>query len=339
MKVFDKLYNYQKKAVNKTNYSNKGIICMPTGVGKTFCQASIIANAIVKHKKNSEQFAMYVVNAPRIILSYQLLREVYGFLVGYNIEARYMFVHSGGCADKKELEEIRVKANEDGSNIPFSTISSGTSHIEISKVMKIAQKQNLPLIFFSTYNSAERIQDAIKYLEKEEEITMPQISIVLNDEAHYLVQEQFHDILHTLPSDRCYFFTATMMHTSSDTGMGMNNKELYGNVLYEMLPIHAIRIGKMVRPRLHFITSKGIYTVADYNKSLNKIVSDTFKQHEQVLSKMTPKILVSTKGTQDIFSFLNSDEYVALRKEGVDIYAVASTDEISGKQQRRTVLF
>jgi hypothetical protein len=172
---------------------------------------------------------------------------------------------------------------------------------------------------------------AIESIEEFEERNLIDISIVMNDEAHYLIQEQFHDILHTLPSLRCYFFTATMIHTPSDNGMGMNNKEMYGEVIYEMLPIDAIKIGKMVRPRLHYVTTDGVYNVDDYNKSLNKIIVDTFKQHEGVLIKMKPKILVSTKGTQDIASFLNSSEYRELRQEGVDIYAVASTDEIGNR--------
>jgi len=322
MNVFDRLYDYQKEAVATTLKNDRGIICMPTGVGKTFCQASMIADDIIKNRK----FKMYVVNAPRIMLSYQLLREVYGFLIGYNIDARYMFVHSGGTSDEKELEEIRKD-----STVKYSQIESGTSPKVIGEFIKTAEEQNLPLIFFSTYNSAERIQIAKDGIEAFEERTLPDISMVLNDEAHYLIQEQFHDILNTLESPRCYFFTATMIHTPSDNGMGMNNKEMYGEVIYQMLPIDAIRIGKMIRPRLHYVTTDGVYNVDDYNKSLNKIIVDTFKQHEKVLIKMKPKVLVSAKGTQDIAGFLNSDEYNELRQEGVDIYAVASTDEIGNR--------
>jgi len=336
MKIFDILYDYQKEAVFKTKFHNRGIVCMPTGVGKTFCQASMIADDIME---NSKGFNLYVVNAPRIILSYQLMREVYGFLIKNNIEARYMFVHSGGASDEKELEEIRVKAKEDGINIPFSQIGAGTSPRVIGEMMKTARKENLPLIFFSTYNSADRIQIAIENLAEFEEIFMPEISMVLNDEAHYLVQEQFHDIITNVPSSRCYFFTATMIHTPSDKGRGMNNEDLYGKVIYEMLPIDAIMIGKMVRPRLHVVTTEGVYNTDDYNKSLNKIIYSTFKQHEKVLIKMKPKILVSTKGTQDIIGFLNSDEYSELRSEGVDIYAVASSEnignDINGEKVRR----
>lgn len=282
----------------------------------TFCQAAIIADDIIKNRN----FQMYVVNAPRIVLTYQLLKEVYAFLVEAKIEARYMFVHSGGKTNEKELEDIRIKANLDGANIPFSEIGSGTNITDIRNMMLTAQEQNLPLIFFSTYNSAERIEEARGDFKP--------ISITLNDEAHYLVQEQFHDILHTLRTNRCYFFTATTISTPSDTGRGMNNKESYGEVLYSMTPRQAIDLGKMVRPRLHFVITDGVYNTDDYNKSLNKIIKDTFEQHGRILTKTPPKILVSAKGTQDIVNFLRSREYQQLLNDNVSIYAVASNDEI-----------
>lgn len=321
-----KLYDYQKRAVNSTKKSNKGIVCMPTGVGKTFCQASMIARDIQKHPK---QFRLYVVNAPRIMLSYQLLREVYSFLLELNIVARYSFVHSGSKADETELEQIRTRVNEEnGFKIEYSDIGATLNVEGIVTMINKAKEQNLPLIFFSTYNSAEKIEVARKLVMKGENISM-----VLNDEAHYLVQEQFHDILHVLKSDRCYFFTATTIHTSSDNGKGMNNEESYGKVLYEMLPVHAIRIGKMVRPRLHFVTTENIYNTDDYNKSLNKIIVDVFEQHTQVLKKtnQTPKLLISTRGTQDIVDFINSNEYTQLRCKGVEVYVVSSSENVGNR--------
>lgn len=318
MNVLEKLYGYQKDSVTMTFYNSKGIICLPTGVGKTYCQAAIIANDIIM---NPNQFRMYVVNAPRIILTYQLLKEVYGFLVSNGIEARYMFVHSGGKTEESELEDMRIHSNLDGNNIPFSEIGSGTSIQGIKDMIEKAKEQDLPLIFFSTYNSADKIEDARKGQKQP-------ISIVLNDEAHYLVQEQFHDILRTLTSPRNYFFTATTIHTPSDKGRGMNNVDLYGNVLYSMTPREAIEIGKMVRPRLHVVKTDGFYHSNDYNKSLSLIIFESFYQHKKVLTKLKPKILISVKGTQDIKKFLESAEYLKLRNNGVSVYAVASSDEI-----------
>lgn len=319
--ILDRLYPYQKEAVTATFYNNKGIVCLPTGVGKTFCEAAIIGNDIIL---NPDQFRMYVINAPRIMLTYQLLKEVYGFLVSGGIEARYAFVHSGGKTDEAELEQMRIQANVEGKNIPFSEIGSGTSIDGIRQMMMTAKEQDIPLIFFSTYNSADNIEIARQQLMKQP------ISIVISDEAHYLVQEQFHDILHTLTASRSYFFTATLINTTSiDKGRGMQNRDSYGEVLYSMIPREAIELGKMVRPRLHIVKTDDVYTSQDYEKSISKIIYESFHQHKKVIGdKMAPKILVSVKGTGDIKKFLLSQEYRDLRREGIDIYAVASNDEI-----------
>ena len=318
--VLKNLYQYQQDAVTKTFYNFKGIICLPTGTGKTYCQAAIIANDILM---NPGQYRTYVVNAPRILLTYQLLKEVYSFLVANGIEARYMFVHSGGKTDESELEEMRINSNLDGNNIPFSEIGSGTSVTGIREMMEKAKSQDLPLIFFSTYNSADKIETARSVYKQP-------ISIVVNDEAHYLVQEQFHDILNTLSASRCYFFTATVINTPAlSGGRGMQNISLYGEILYSMTPREAIDLGKMVRPRLHIVKTDGVYTSEDYEKSLSKIIYESFYQHKSVIgNKLAPKILISVKGTNDIKKFLSSKEYQSLRQDDVDIYAVASSEEI-----------
>lgn len=296
---------------------------MPTGTGKTYCQAAMIANDILN---NRNQYGLYVVNAPRILLTYQLLKEIYGFLLKAGIEARYMFVHTGGKTDEAELEEMRLEANEMGHNIPFSEIESGTSVDGIEDMMKKAQRKQMPLVIFSTYNSAQNIEWANERFE----YPMP-ISMVMNDEAHYLVQERFHDILSELTTDRCYFFTATTIHTPSDNGLGMNNSDKYGETLYEMTPRQAIELGLMVRPRLHIVTTNGVYDSDDYNKSLNKIIADGFKQHQNFLIKSNPKVLISTKGTQDMINFLDSPEYDTLKADGVTVYAVSSNPDIGNR--------
>jgi len=329
MSVLERLYEYQKEATTKTFYNNKGIVCLPTGTGKTYIQAAIIANDI---ELNPYQFRIYVINVPRILLSFQLFKEVYSFLTSGGVEARYMFVHSGGKTDESELEEIRLEANEHGFSIPFSEIGSGTNIDGIRAMVDKSKQQELPLIFFSTYNSADKIQIAL-------ELYKQPISIVLSDEAHYLVQEQFHDILNTLKTTRSYFFTATTIHTPSDRGRGMNNRGLYGEILYSMTPREAIELGKMVRPRLHFVNTDGVYSTDDYNLSLSKIIYEAFLQHAHTLTKVNPKILISVKGTQDIQNFLTSPQYLTLRANGVDVYAVASREEIgndiNGEKVRR----
>lgn len=318
--ILEKLYDYQLKAVEATDKNKKGIVCMPTGTGKTFVQASVIAKEILKNKG---KFGVYVINAPRIMLSYQLLKEVYTFLIQAGIDARYMSVHSGGANDMEDLEKIRIDANyNEGTNIQFAQIENGTSPVVIREFVEKAKAGDIPAIFFSTYNSADRINDAIPDTK---------INIVMNDEAQYLVQEQFHDIIHLLNFNRCYFFTATTIHTPSDKGRGMNNKDSYGDTIFSMTPREAIDLGKMVRPRLHFVIppAGSTYTKDDFDNSLGKIISETFAQHNYAIGQFSKaKMLVSVKGVGDIEKFFQSREYKGLIRTGVKIYAVASDEKI-----------
>lgn len=318
--ILSKLYDYQLSAVEATDKNDKGIVCMPTGTGKTFVQASVIAKEILKNKG---KFGIYVINAPRIMLSYQLLKEVYSFLTYAGIDARYMSVHSGGSNDMEDLDKIRIDANHnEGTNIQFAQIENGTSPVLIREFLEKGKAGDVPVIFFSTYNSADRINDAIP---------SEKISIVMNDESQYLVQEQFHDIIHTLNFSRCYFFTATTIHTPSDKGRGMNNKDSYGEIIFEMKPREAIDKGKMVRPRMHFVipSNGSSYTKEDFDTSLGMIISETFTQHNHAIGQFSnAKMLVSVKGVSDIQKFFQSKEYRGLLRTGVRIYAVASDDKI-----------
>ena len=318
--ILEKLYDYQLKAVESTDKNKKGIVCMPTGTGKTFVQASVIAKEILEKEG---KFGVYVINAPRIMLSYQLLKEVYTFLTQAGIDARYMSVHSGGSNDMEDLEKIRIDANyNEGTNIQFAQIENGTSPVTIREFIEKAKLGDIPAIFFSTYNSAERINDAIPGQK---------ISIVMNDESQYLVQEQFHDIIHILNFNRCYFFTATTIHTPSDKGRGMNNVSSYGEVIFLMTPREAIDMGKMVRPRLHFVISKDgrSYNSDDFQSNIGKIIAESFSQHSYVIGNFAKaKMLISVKGLGDIKRFFESREYKRFISSGVNIYAVGSDDEI-----------
>jgi superfamily II DNA or RNA helicase len=310
------LYNYQVDAVNKTDLHKKGIFVLPTGTGKTMIQAAIIEKFI----GSTNQFKMFVVNGPRIILTYQLLKEVYTYMVERGIECRYHFVHSGSPLDIKDLEELRIQ-----SDIPFSQIGSTTSSIELTKVMEETRELNIPLIIFSTYHSADRIEQSRRFINQP-------ISVVLNDEAHYLVQDRFYDIIDTINTERQYFFTATMRVNTSEDGRGMNNVSSYGDIIHLLLPRDAIEMGKMVRPRIHFVGTDGVKTDEDFDRSLNKVIHNSFNTQVEYFKEhhpnIVPKIIVATRGSSDIKKFLESDEYTLLREIGVEVFAISSNEEI-----------
>ena len=311
-----KLYDYQQEAVNKTDLHKKGIFVLPTGTGKTMIQAAIIEKFIGSIK----QFKMFVVNGPRIILTYQLLKEIYTYMVERGIECRYHFVHSGSPLDISDLEQLRIQTD-----IPFSQIGSTTSSIELTKVMEETRELGIPLIIFSTYHSADRIEQSRRFINQP-------ISVVFNDEAHYLVQDRFFVIIDTINTERQYFFTATMrVNEQSPEGRGMNNVSSYGEVIHKLLPRDAIEMGKMVRPRTHLVGTDGVKTDEDFDRSLNKVIHNSFNSQVEHFKKfhpnIVPKIIVATRGASDIKPFLESNEYTLLRENGVEVFAIMSDKE------------
>ena len=86
--IFDTLYDHQKLALNAIMRENIGKIILPTGTGKTFIQAATIAMNILENPMdNSWPYSctnVHIVQVPRILLSYQILNEVYFFLNKFN---------------------------------------------------------------------------------------------------------------------------------------------------------------------------------------------------------------------------------------------------------------
>jgi superfamily II DNA or RNA helicase len=317
-------YNYQIEAAETTEINQKGIIVMPTGTGKTFVQAGIIANNIT----NNPGFGVYVVNAPRIMLSYQLLEEFFKFNINNGIDARYMAVHSGKM-EQNDLDKYRSQHSE----FDFSQINSTTSPTAVNDMINKSKEANQPLILFSTYNSAIRIEQG-RGNEK--------IKIILNDEAHYLVQERFNTDFNQMETERKYFFTATTKETPSDEGLGMNNVDFYGEKIYTMTPAEAIQMGKIVRPRVHIVSTNNgrVMTQDEVEKNLGRLVINSFNEHSKLLkNNLKAKMLIAASGLNDMKKLIGSNEIINFINNGGKFFAVASDQEvnnyINGKRVNR----
>ena len=155
-------YNHQIEVLDILKNNTIGKVILPTGTGKTWIQALDLANRIT----DKNEFGVYVIVSPRIMLSYQLLSENKKIMYPRGIDARYLCVHSGGKSeDSEDMEILRLE-----NNIEYSEISSTTSVNEIEVCISKAKKENKPLIIFTTYNSAERIT---KIVMKDKTATVP----------------------------------------------------------------------------------------------------------------------------------------------------------------------
>lgn len=305
---------YQQEAVNESLKTSKGIICLPTGSGKTAVQSSII---MTDYQKNPGH-KVYLVLAPRIVLSYQLLKEYFIDFNSAGLKFWYAGLHSGGSVEIKEFEEAR-----DG-DLEFQNIVVTTSSGAIKEEVEKAKVQDLPIIIFGTYHSAERALMAMNGRP---------FDIVICDEAHYLVSDQFEGLVKVdgIKADRLLFFTATMQTTSSETGKGMNNKERFGEVILQRIPREMIEEGYMVRPRMHIIKFDQDLDKKELIDNAGKVVAESFSQHEYI-TRRTGKIFVTCTGTPMMESIISSSEIRSLkRRRGVSVYAVASDPTIGNQ--------
>jgi glutamyl-tRNA reductase len=90
-----------------------------------------------KQIEKTEGFNIYVVLAPRIMLSFQLLVEYQKTMYSKSIDAKYMCVHSGGSTEENDdMAMLRLQ-----NNIDYSSIKSTTSSSDIKDEVRKAKKR------------------------------------------------------------------------------------------------------------------------------------------------------------------------------------------------------
>jgi superfamily II DNA or RNA helicase len=289
------LRKHQKEAIEALQKINEGIIHLPTGTGKTNIEALSISDNIqnaytwLKDNNMPDEIPVFVVLAPRILLSNQLFGVIRNILLEKNQDCHYLIVHSG-----KTIDNIKRMWTID---LPYRQLTSTTSSKIIIEEYNKAKAEKVPMIIFGTYDSSERIVNA----------KIP-VYMLICDEGQYLVSERFGWISHEneenpikgqFNSYRKYYYTATLKETISDNGLGMNNSNLFGPIIYEKTPLEMIIAGEILRPRMHLVDVIGnIEETDELNKDVNAIMS-AFIEHK-AQCKTSPKLLVVTKGSEHL---------------------------------------
>jgi superfamily II DNA or RNA helicase len=285
-------YDYQDEAVNAVLDSKEdvGKVILPTGTGKSRIQGRIIAESMIRNPG----FGIYMILTPRILLTNQLMKDVAKILLDHDISFKRVLVHSGRCNEEEIVDEISSKENfidlmkllrEHDSVVT-------TSSKAIEEQIANAKKIKCPVFIASTYHSMLSPTSAVKRLNTA-------FDIVLCDEAHTLVNEEFNGAIREVYqyTGRLFHFTATERHTDSDDGLGMNNPVLYGNTLCQRSSKEMVEQGYVVPPRIHLVEVDG----EENTENAAKAIVAAFAHHKtKITPKQAAKMLICHRGTADI---------------------------------------
>ena len=238
-----------------------------------------------------------VVVAPRILLAEQLSSEFLEILDNVSV----MHVHSG------ETTHF--------SSTKASDVYMWDLHTRGDKII------------FTTYHSLHRIQESCIHVDT-----------IYFDEAHNAIQSNFIEAVEyfSIYADRCYFFTATPKHSNTPMKVGMNDWDIFGEVLINVPAPQLVNEGHILPPK---VIIKDIDVADDsrfsYEKDCDHIL-DTIDDID------VDKVLICARSTKQIVNLISLSDfaYGLTQREYNWLYITAKTGAvINGKKVDRETFF
>ena len=238
-----------------------------------------------------------VVVAPRILLAEQLSSEFLEHITTVAV----LHVHSGETHH-------------------FST----TKPAEIYNWCRRAYKHQL---IFTTYNSLNRIQES-----------GIDVDTIYFDEAHNSVKRNFFPATENFAANanRCYFFTATRKTSLTHSKPGMNDVDVYGNIICRVSAPELVKGGYIVAPKI--IAKK--FEVLDGKQITAECDSSNLMETLDDID--CKKILVCVKSAKQLINLVSqSDCITELQSRGYSyLYITSKTGAVvDGKKVDREVFF
>ena len=295
---------HQVEAITALSENDKGQVIVPTGGGKTL----IAINDAVKRLKNVEVNTdeqvptTLVVVAPRILLAEQLSSEFMEVIEREVGDVAMIHVHSG------KFKDI------------FSTTDSFC--IKAFTDMSIERQ-----IIFTTYHSLHKIVES-----------GIDVDTIYYDEAHNSVQKNFVESVEyfSIHAERAYFFTATPKHSLTPFKIGMNDSDIFGEVIYNVPAPKLVEKGYILPPKVK------VYKTDIRQKDELTINVDCEQIIDNIDDHNTKKILVCAKSTKQIKRLITHSNFVdELAYRGYEyMYITAKTGAvINGEQVSREEFF
>ena len=238
-----------------------------------------------------------VVVAPRILLAEQLSSEFLEIIDNVSV----MHVHSG------ETTHF--------SSTKASDVYMWDLHTRGDKII------------FTTYHSLHRIQESHIHVDT-----------IYFDEAHNGIQKNFIEAVEyfSIYADRCYFFTATPKHSNTPMKVGMNDWDIFGEVLINVPAPQLVNEGHILPPK---VIIKDIDVADDsrfsYEKDCDHIL-DTIDDID------VDKVLICARSTKQIVNLISLSDfaYGLTQREYNWLYITAKTGAvINGKKVDRETFF
>ena len=228
-----------------------------------------------------------VVVAPRILLAEQLSSEYLEHITNANV----LHVHSGKTKHFTTTKPDRIKLFVD-----------------------MCQTVREHVIIFTTYNSLPKVMDS-----------GIAVDTIYFDEAHNSVKRNFFPATEYFSrrADRCYFFTATRKTSVTIAKPGMNDVDVYGNIICHVSAPELVEGGFILPPKVKVI-------------EMDKVDKKSLTPHlesNNILSTIddigTKKILVAAKTTRQLQNLFLTDFAMELVKRGYSyLYITSKTGAI-----------
>jgi superfamily II DNA or RNA helicase len=238
-----------------------------------------------------------VVVAPRILLSEQLSAE----FLEHIMNASVLHIHTGETHHFSSTRPNVIRAWYD--------------NVEGHKLI------------FTTYNSLQQLQRA--------EI---KVNTIYFDEAHNSIKRNFFPATEHFASeaDRSYFFTATPKYSSVVGKPGMNDVDVYGQIIAKVPAPQLVEGGYIIPPKVMMKEMRLSIQGEDIAHRDCEYLMQTIADHP------VNKILICAKATRHIVGLLSETNFaVQLAEQGYSVMHITSKHGafIDGKIVNREVFF
>jgi len=288
---------HQKEALEAVDKANIGQILSPCGTGKTRIQISIHVQDMI-NKSLQGEIGVYLIASHRLALNVQLFDQLIDVCVRCGLSFNILFV--GSC--RYDLREYYKRYFDLGFTREACSQLATTSKKEIEDFIQQSKADNKHVIIVSTYHSFSQLKD------------VGAIDICTYDEAHNTIEKDFTDNINLVKPNikRQYFFTATRKIRGEYDGM--NDKNFYGEILYDAFPHLMLRSGEICCPRIHIIDSENgedQTTIVNINMLIKNII-EAFEKHRNLIKeksinpeKISPTLLISCVGIDEMMRVYN----------------------------------